>query len=147
MRYNVNCMNMSKMSIITSVLTLVLFGWGCKQAANTPQQEAAKGLPGVEKCQNAAQPFACIVDAAMAANDPTLCIGAGEDKRINCLEAYQEITGVPVLCDVIQDLKFKSECTKALGSVTDTMSAAVATTTTSAANTLEAADGLKIDRK
>ena len=138
-------MNMSKASIITCVLTLALFGWGCNKAINTTQQQAVKSVPGVEKCQNSAQPFACIVDASMAANDPTLCIAAGEEKRVNCLSAYEEITGAPVPCEIISDAKFKAECEKYLGSVTEMKPNTAATTST--AQPLEDANGLKIDHK
>jgi len=132
--------------MIALALAISLTGWGCKRQASPAQQQSAKSAPAIEKCQKANQPFACILDAAMAADDPTLCVYAGEAKRMNCLNGYMEITGAPVACEVIQDPKFNAECTQSLGSITAAKPAS-ASASSSTANPLKAQDGLKIDNR
>lgn len=61
-------------------------------------------------CETAQYPFACYLDKAMAAKDPNLCNTAGPAKRIDCLNAYAEILGVALDCNLIKDIDFKTSC-------------------------------------
>ncbi|MBD3281947.1 hypothetical protein GF391_04350 [Candidatus Uhrbacteria bacterium] len=67
-------------------------------------------IPNLNKnCAQADYPFACYLDKAMLAEDPNLCLAAGA-KRMNCLRSYQEIMGVEISCDDLDNPEFRSHC-------------------------------------
>lgn len=66
-----------------------------------------------DACANAQYPFACYLDKAMAAGDPSLCRNAGFGKVGDCLRAYSEILEIDVKCSEFQDPTFEVECLKA----------------------------------
>lgn len=69
-------------------------------------------VPNLDKnCATVDYPFACYLDKAMLANDPNLCLAAGL-KRMNCLRSYEEIMGVDINCDKLNDLEFQTQCKK-----------------------------------
>lgn len=101
-------------------------------------------------CKEASNVFACILDRSMEAKDPSYCESAGEDKRMNCVEAYAEITGSPVECRVFTDPKFRVECEKAFSSVTSAPSAgdpAQSASAATSASSVYGSDGLRLDRQ
>lgn len=81
------------------LVSSIFFGFGCKQTQEISNQD----------CAQAEYPFACYLDNATAASDVNLCKEAGT-KRINCLNAYQEILGTEVSCDELEDPGFAMEC-------------------------------------
>ncbi|GEM_PF-3524391 len=109
--------------MVLGLATLLLFGWGCaRRAAKTP--ESSVPFDGKQDvvldgdCSQAKYQYACFLDNAVAKSNPDLCALAGAEKRLACVEAYEEITGVPVECNVLADPGFRNECMMVLGSVT-----------------------------
>jgi hypothetical protein len=136
---------------ITSILGLSLLavlGGGCggqepRGSLAPPKTQVGPSTLPLSDCKDANNVFACILDRAMDAKDPSVCATAGEEKRMNCVRAYVEITGAPVECRVFMDPKFRAECEKAYSSVTSAPSDGASTATSSAAF---GSDGLHIDQ-
>lgn len=126
MRGGYNRINMQKNRIllIVGLAVMATFGWGCSRQTQRSQPSAATGTDAMRDvvldgdCSKAKYQFACYLDNAMAKGDPESCALAGLDKRLDCLEAYQEIKGVPVECNVLTDATFRVQCLKSMGSVT-----------------------------
>lgn len=136
--------NIGKLSIVC-LAVIVIFGGGCsKQEKSKSIAPANSGTISLAECKNSTNPFACIVDRSMQANDPSLCASAGEEKRMNCVKAYVEITGAPIECIVLSDPKFRAECEQSFSSLTTVPSTANTTNrpTTSTFDT----NGLRIDQ-
>jgi len=137
-------MSKGKLSFTLFATVCVLAGWGCKHQATPVSDKNVDAGSVAGQCEKAEQPFACVLDQAMAARDPNICAAAGEVKRVTCLEAYAEILSEPVACAAVKDPKFKFDCLQAQSSAT---APEPATTSTAPSNPMENADGLKIDSR
>ncbi len=98
----------SRSSFLILSCGLVFFGAGCW----TSSEDAAPAVADSVSCTDAEFQFACYLDRAMIAEDPALCEDVGEQKRIACLHAYQEIMETDIDCGILRDLMFQSECRK-----------------------------------
>ena len=139
--------NLGKASILGLAL-FVCLGAGCgsqggQRGLTPPEASAGKSDIPLSDCKGASNVFACILDRAMNEKDPSLCASAGDDKRMNCVRAYVEITGAPVECKVFTDPKFRAECEKVYSSVTSAPVGGGKAATSSAAF---GSDGLRIDQ-
>lgn len=93
-----------KWGLAALIPLLVFTGFGCsKKTVETSQTD----------CQKAQYPFACVLDKAMAAKDPSLCIEAGNDRIMTCISGYEEVTGIKINCAELKNPAVAAACVQA----------------------------------
>jgi len=91
-----------KPGLVILLSFLAMMGFGCAKKAAIIASPA--------NCQKAEYPFACVLDKAMAAKDPSLCVEAGDEKIANCINGYQEVTGLKINCAELKNPATAAAC-------------------------------------
>ncbi|MFZ6015778.1 MAG: hypothetical protein ACOYUZ_05520 [Patescibacteria group bacterium] len=95
---------MKKIAFLSLIL-LIIIGGGC-----FGKTEKTTIISDKSNCETSEFRFACYLDRAMSAGDPSLCVDLGIDKRLNCLASYAEIMEAEIDCRSLKDPDFITEC-------------------------------------
>lgn len=90
-----------KRGLVILIPLLALVGFGCARTATNDV---------TSECQKAQYPFACVLDKAMAAKDPSICAQIEREKVMICVAGYEEIIGSKVACEDLKNPVSISDC-------------------------------------
>lgn len=90
-----------KQGLAIALIFLSMAGLGCsKKSTESPLAD----------CQNSQFHFACVLDKAMAAKDPSICAQVEQEKAMTCVAGYEEIIGSEVACEDLKNSILISDC-------------------------------------